>query len=97
MHDTNYTRVSDEIRFLIHKAIRRVCKREIISSELQDAFAGASTLDELAEAIRKAKNNSAAGLNGVSYNMLKQIPAGIIANIHSCLLRVWERKGTLVG
>ena len=72
-----------------------VPKRETITNELKEAFAEAPTLDELTEAIRRAKTNSSAGMNGVSYNMLKKLPSELIANIHYCLTRIWAEKGTL--
>ena len=76
--DTNYTGVPDELRRLIHRAIRQVPKREVITNELKEAFAEAPTLDELSEAIRKAKTMSSAGMNGVSYNMQKNSPGNLL-------------------
>ena len=63
--------VPDELRRLIHRAIRQKPKRETITNELKEAFAEAPTLDELAEDIQKGKTNSSARINRVSYNMLK--------------------------
>ena len=65
------------------------------ANQLKEAFADAPTLDELAESIRRAKTNSSAGMNGVSYNMLKKLPSDLIANIHYCLTRIWAEKGEL--
>ena len=82
LQDTSITGVPDELRRLIHGAIRRVPKRETITIELKEAFAEAPTLHELTEAIRRAKTNSSAGMNGVIYNMLKKLLGELIAKIH---------------
>ena len=71
LQDTNYTGVPDNLQRLIHRAIRQVPKRDTITNELKEAFVDSATLDELAEAIFKAKTNSSAGMNGVSYNIEK--------------------------
>ena len=68
LQDTIYTGVPKD--GLIHRAIRQVPKLESITNKLKETFAEATTLDELAGAICKAKMNSSAGINGVSYNML---------------------------
>ena len=70
-------------------------KREVITNELKEAFVQSSTLDELADPIRKAKTNSSAGMNRVSYNMIKNLPRKPIANIHFCVTRVLDEWGML--
>ena len=47
LQDTNYTGVPDELRPLIHRAIRQVPKREVNNNELKEAFAEVPTLDDL--------------------------------------------------
>ena len=34
------------------------------------------------------------GMNGVSYNMLKKLPDELIENLHYCLTRIWQERGT---
>ena len=86
--ETQYTGVLEELRQLIHCAIKRVPRRTEIENELKEAFAEVPNLDEFTEAIRKAKVNSSAGMNGVSYNKLKKLPEKLIANLHYCLTRI---------
>ena len=33
-------------------------------------------------------------MNGVSYNMLKNRSVELIANLHYCLTRIWQKRGT---
>ena len=47
---------------------------------------------EFEEAIRKSRTNSSAGMNGVSYNMLKRLPPELVTNLHTCLVHMWEHK-----
>ena len=94
LRDTQYTGVPDELRQLIHRAIRRVPRGAKIESELKKAFVELPNLDEFTEAIKKAKVNSSVGVNGVSYNMLKTLPEEPIANLHYCLTRIWQERGT---
>ena len=61
LRDTQYTGVPDDLRHLIHRAITRVPKREVLERELKEALAEAPSLDEFTETIRKAKVNSSAG------------------------------------
>ena len=48
MQDTSYSGVPDELRRLIHRAIRRVPKRDTITNEQKKARVEAPTLDDLA-------------------------------------------------
>ena len=94
LRDTQYTGVPEELRQLIHCAIKRVLRRTKIESELEEAFAEVPNLDEFTEAIRWAKETSSASVNGVSYDMLKTLPNELLANFHYCLTRIWQERGT---
>ena len=52
------------------------------------------TLAEFEEAIQKSKSNSSAGMTGVSYNMLKKLPAVLVSRLHYCLARLWTSGAT---
>ena len=94
LRDTQYTGDPDELRLLIHSAIRRVPRRAEIESELKEAFVEVPSLDEFTEAIRKAKVNLSADMIGVTYNMLKKLSEELIANLHYCLTRIWQECRT---
>ena len=94
LSDTAYTRVPVEWRKLIFKAIKTVPNRAEIHSELQESLRDPPSLLDFEEAIRKSKTNSAAGMTGVSYNMLKKLPGVLVANLHKCLSRIWASKST---
>ena len=94
LNDTEYTEVPEELRSLIFKAIQETPNRQHIQEELNVSVKNPPTLCEFEEAIRKAKTNSAAGMTGVSYNMLKKLPGGLVQNLHYCLSRIWEEKTT---
>ena len=58
------------------------------------AFAEVPNLDEFTDAIRKAKVNSSAGTNGVSYNIIKKLPGELIENLNNCFTQIWQERGT---
>ena len=92
LKDTEYTNVPEEHRRLLYKAITNVSRRETVENELKDILKSPPTLVEFEEGIRRAKTNSSAGISGVSYNMLKRLPAALVKTLHSCLVRIWESQ-----
>ena len=50
------------------------------------------TLQKFRTAIAYSKKDSAAGLTGLSYNMLKIAPLSAITAIHDCLTAMWVDK-----
>ena len=66
-------------------------KRKIPRNSLS-AIAECPSLLEFRKAIALSKKDSAAGLSGLSYNMLKIAPLPVITAIYDCLCALWVNK-----
>ena len=63
-----------------------------VKAKLSRELAESPTLDEFISAIHQSPSGSAAGITGVSYNMLKTAPDDVIKEIHRLLVKLWTSK-----
>jgi len=92
LEETNYTNVPLEFRKLLYAAISKVPHRDKIEEDMAEALRVPPSLEEFEEGIKRAKVNSSAGMNGVSYNMLKKLPGKLVKSLHYCLTRLWNKE-----
>ena len=59
-----------------------------VKAKLSRELTEAPTLDELISAIHQSPSGSAAGITGVSYNMLKTAPDDVLKEIHRLLVKL---------
>ncbi len=92
LEETQYTEVPLEMRRLLYKAIDNIQQRDKVEEDITAIMTKPPTLTEFEEGIRKCKVNSSAGMTGVSYNMLKKLPASMVKSLHYCLTRLWNTE-----
>ena len=77
---------------LIYDAITNMPQREATETELSALFASPPTYSDFSRTIRNLKNNSAPGMSGLSYNMIKAWPDSCKQMAYECLSRQWTAK-----
>ena len=77
---------------MLYAAISKIPHRDKIEEDMAEALRVPPSLEEFEEGIKRAKVNSSAGMNGVSYNMLKKLPGNLVKSLHYCLTRLWNKE-----
>jgi hypothetical protein len=83
------------MRRLLYKALDNIQQRDKVEEDITAIMTKPPTLTEFEEGIRKCKVNSSAGMTGVSYNMLKKLPASMVKSPEGAIAdyRMLEGKG----
>ena len=75
---------------IIHAALQPKPKADIVHQQLTAALRDPPTLAEFKKGIQKCKTNSAPGMSGLSYNMLKSLPENAIEYVYDKLCFFWQ-------
>lgn len=59
---------------------------------IEESMGEPPSLDEVQDAIRKVRNNKAAGPDGIPAEVLKKGGPDLLKNIHALLLKIWEEE-----
>ena len=77
---------------VIYDAITNMPDRAETEAELTVLFASPPSYEDFCKAITHGKNESAPGMSGLSYNMIKAWPASCKQAAYDCLERQWKDK-----
>ena len=68
---------------IIHQSLQEKPQAEAVRSQLNETLLVPPTLAEFKKGIKKSKNNTAPGMSGLSYNMLKSYPRDMVEYIYN--------------
>ena len=69
-----------------------VPREEALRARMEEVLSSTPTRDEFGDSLRSIKRGSAAGMSGLSYNMISKWPERLIDVVYECLVKVWEFK-----
>ena len=86
-----HTGVPEDLCHLIYEAIRR-SPGDAISTHLAELFTTTPSFDEFTAHVRKLRNNSAPGMSGCSYNMIKSWPEPVLRAAYDSVAIFWQNR-----
>ena len=75
---------------IIHAALQPKPQADMVRQQLDTALRDPPSLAEFKKGIQKCKTNSAPGMSGLSYNMLKSLPENAIEYVYDKLCFFWQ-------
>ena len=87
-----HTGVPEDLCHLIYCAILHNPGRSEAHTNLVAAFSTAPSFEEFASKVRSLRNNSAPGMSGCSYNMIKSWPEPTLRAAYDCIVAFWENR-----
>ena len=87
-----HTGVPEWTTVLLYDAITNIPDRDATEAEMAALFAEPPPYSAFCRAISSAKNGSAPGVSGLSYNMIKSWPEQCKQAAYDCLVRQWQDK-----
>jgi hypothetical protein len=79
---------------IVHHALQEKPQAEAVRAQLMQTLLVPPTLEEFKKSIRKSKTNSAPGMSGLSYNMLKSFPRDMVEYVYRLWIHFWNKPDT---
>ena len=89
---TAHTGVPENLCHLIYEAIQLKYRKPATCETLRAAFSTTPSFDEFVHQVRNLRNNSAPGMTGCSYNMIKAWPEPVLRAAYDSIALFWENR-----
>ena len=76
---------------IIHQALQEKPQAAAVRAQLSETLLIPPTLEEFKKSIKKSKTNSAPGMSGLSYNMLKSYPRDMVEYVYNLWIWFWNK------